>query len=62
MNDEDDFVLVFTHQNKWYTRLKKNPLFECLREGQEGRTKWGEFRGPVWALSLLTRKQIRGAS
>jgi hypothetical protein len=45
--DADTRVRIWTAQRKYISRLKKNPAFTLVKEGEHGSSPWAEFTIPA---------------
>jgi len=57
-NDAEEMALVFTHQRRVITRLKKNPSAVLLEEGVFERSRWARFALPKNLISFRSKKRV----
>ena len=62
MNDEEDYMAVYTEQRPRINALKKNPAATLIDEGSHGSSAWARFEIPKGLLTIrkgskLTKKK-----
>lgn len=56
-NDAEEMALVFTHQRRVITALKKNPAAVLLEEGVFETTRWARFAFPKSLISFRKKRR-----